>query len=304
MFLLLPDDNPALGGASDDTGSDNQPAAPETTTPEEVKSILGKSGMSLPAEPTAAEDDEEGDEPDAPLAKEDDAAGEGQDAEEIANEDPIEPEEEDKPEPATDKVEDAPSADDDKYSFTVEDANGVTYKITAGAKMSEVLDGFELKNDGQALDILKELQKVETQKESDEAASQDKAAKAEHEQNVANIRKGWEKEVAGLAAEKRIPEGDDGEARIAEVYKFMHEENGKRIEANRPTIGSFEDALDKLENKEARDAKDKASKEAKDKARENGGKVGGSSAPATSSAPVYKGGARNANEAIKVMGLL
>jgi hypothetical protein len=67
---------------------------------------------------------------------------------------------------------------------------------------------------------------------------------------------------------------------------------------------SFEDGLDKLELREHREKQVEATKEAKQATRKKGGMVGGSSAPATSGGPVYKGGARNANQALSSMGIL
>lgn len=286
----------------------------EGTTPEEVASVLKSSGINLPAEPkAAAADDEEGDDPDAIVADagEEDAAGEGTDTEEVANEEPVKPATEDdgKPAPTDEEVQAAADARvataDDKYSFEVEDANGVTFKVPVGAKMEDVLKEFEPKNNGQILDILDQLRDMKAQKAADDATEAENTSKAEQAQRVSEIRKAWDGEVTDLTAQKRIPEGTEGEDRVKEVYKFMAEENGKRMEAGRPTIGSFEDALDKLEAKEGREAKVAADKAAKDDARKNGGLVGGSSAPATGSSPVYRAGtARNANEAIRAMGLI
>jgi hypothetical protein len=85
----------------------------------------------------------------------------------------------------------------------------------------------------------------------------------------------------------------------------MAEENDKRIKASRPTLDSFEDALDKLEAKEAREANAEAKVEAKNTARKNGALVGGSSAPAGNGPKVYRAGsARSMSEAIREQGLL
>jgi hypothetical protein len=283
--------------------ADNEPDAPvdnpngEGTTPEEVASVLKSAGINLPENkpaPEAAVDDEEGEDPDKPVVDEEEPAE--------AEEEPAE-EEEPAKEPA--KQVEPVAADDDKYSFQIEDANGVAFKISVGAKMEDILAEFEPKNNGQILDILEQLREVKDQKTADDAqAEQDSAAAARTEQTQQYL-KGWSEEAEALQGAKRIPEGKDGETRIGEVYKFMADENDARIKANKPTLNSFEDALDKLENKEARDAKVEQDKQDKETARKNGGKVGGASAPASSGTPVYKAGsAKNANQAIRTLGLL
>lgn len=303
--MLYPEEAGAGGGApADEPANPNpadEPAADdkgEGTTPEEVKSVLKNSGMDLPDEPKPADpadDDEEGDDPDKPAAGADDAkpVDEPADDEEVP----------DKPAKPTAPADDTNA--EDKYSFQVEDANGVTFKISADANIEDVLAEFQPKNNGQIIAVLDQLRDVKAQKATDDAKAAEDIAKAERTERATEIRTGWDAEAKALQGSKRIPEGADGETRINEVFKFMADENTKRIDANQPTLNSFEDALDKLENKEARDAKDKADKADKIKARENGGKVGGSSAAASSGPPIYKAGsARNSNEALRSMGLL
>lgn len=312
MFILA--DEAGGGTANSADAPANEPAeglpandpAGESTTPEEVASVLKNSGMKLPTEPVAAADDEEGDDPDEPPTP---TADETDDDKPPADEPDDTDEDDDKPAPTDEEVQAAADARaataDDKYSFEVEDANGVTFKVPVGAKMEDVLKEFEPKNNGQILDILSTLQEMKAQKASDDAAEAENTSKAEQAQRVSEIRENWNKEVDDLTAQKRIPEGTEGEDRVKEVYKFMADENGKRMDAGKPTIGSFEDALDKLEAKEGREAKVAADKAEKEAARANGGKVGGSSAPATSGTPLYRAGtARNSNEAIRAMGLI
>lgn len=318
MLLLLPDgDGGALGGAPAAPPSP-APAAAESdagegTTPEEVATVLKNSGINLPPEPTitpANEDEEEGDDPD-----------------ELNNDDPVETDEERETREAEEAVQaqaekdqaaaeakaeadrkatEAPTdATDDKYSFQVKDANGTTYKITADAKMEDILADFEPTNNGQIIDILNQLRQVQDQKQADEKAATEEAAEAENAKQVAEIQKGWEHESKDLQAQKRIPTGDDGDKRIAEVYDYMSKENGRRMEAGKPMLQSFEDALDKLEMKESRDAEAAKAKAAKDDARKKGSLVGGASAPASSPPPVYRANsARNSQEALKSMGLI
>lgn len=270
----------------------------EGTTPEEVAQVLKSSGMNLPTT-----DEEEGDSPD----KEDDKPSEDkpQDDEDAEAEEVEEAEDEAKKPPQRGTPPSQETTDEDKYSFQVEDANGTTYKITADANLENVLEDFEPKNNGQIISILDQLRGVKELKAADEAQAADDSAKAERQARADELLKSWGDEATALQTDKRIPEGKDGQARIDQVYKFMSKENTARIKANRPTLNSFEDALDKLENQEARDKVVADAKADKTQARKNGALVGGSSAPATSSAtPVYKGGAKNANQALRSMGLL
>lgn len=263
----------------------------------EIDAALKSSGIKLPTESVAAADDEEGEDPDKP------AAPVADDKEEPAADE--EPEPAAKPaKPATPPAPDA-SAADDKYSFQIEDLNGVTFKISADAKMEDILAEFEPKNNGQILDILEQLRIVKDQKASDEAEAAKQTAETERTEQTNKFLADWGDEAKALQGVKRIPEGTDGDTRISEVYKFMADENTKRMEAGKPTLNSFEDALDKLENKEARDKVAADAKADKEKARANGGKVGGSSAPASSGPPIYRAGsARNANQALRSMSLL
>lgn len=303
--------------AADDTsnaGEGDAAAAGEGTTPEEVQQVMRNAGVKLPAEKAAAADDsEEGDDPDAGAADEgagdagaaDEGSDEGDDA--AAADDDLA--DDGKPTPTAEEVkaaQDARNAEiSDKYSFEVTDANGVTFKIPVGATMEEVLAEFEPKNNGQVIDILKKLGELEALKATDDAKEADETSKTEQAQRASEIRQGWATEEKDLQAQKRIPEGKDGEKRVADIYKFMAEENDARMKAGKPTLNSFEDALDKLENKEARNAKVAADKKEKDDARKNGALVGGSSAAVTTATPVYRAGsAKNANAALRSMGML
>lgn len=199
------------------------------------------------------------------------------------------------------------ASDEPDFSFEVKDANDVTFKIAPGDSVEDILKDFEPTNNGQIIAVLDQLREAKDNQAKYKAEQENKAAEAETTQRIADIQKGWEAEIKSLQADKRIPttaKGVDNE-RVAEVYQFMSEENDKRIAAGRPTIASFEDAFDKLENREAREAKVRAEKDAKDTARKNGGLVGGSSAPASNSVPVYKAGsASNSTQALRAMNLI
>lgn len=265
------------------------PAKGEGTTPEEVAQVLKSSGMKLRVAPKAAEE---------PVA------------DEPVTEADVEPEK-----PAEEKVTPPAKAPETPevvpegktFSIEVEDANGVTFKINAGDSLEDALRDFEPKNNGQILQVLRSVEKMEADKAKYDADQATEAETAAKNVRVAAIQQGWSEEIKDLQAQKRIPENgkDADNTRVAEVYKFMAEENTKRIAANKPTIGSFEDALDKLENKEVRAAKVEADKAERDTARKNGGLVGGSSAPASNTPAAYKAGtARNSAEAIRKLGLL
>lgn len=320
-MILLPEGEGALGGAADDTTNAGEDGgAGEGTTPEEVAQVLGRSGMKVD-QPAAAGDGKDGDGTGGDGEEGSDAAaaaagagndgnaagtGEGDDG---TGSDDDGLEDDGKPTPTDAEVKAAQEARNaaitDKYAFEVTDANGVTFKIPVDATMEDVLAEFEPKNNGQILDILEKLREAKDQKSKDDATEATETAKAERAQRASEIQKGWQAESKDLQASKRIPDGEDGDKRIAAVYKFMAEENDARIKANKPTLNSFEDALDKLENKEGRDKTVEDAKKDKETARKNGGLVGGSSAASTSATPVYKAGAaKNANQALRSMGLL
>lgn len=294
----------------------------EGTTPEEVAATLRSSGMKVDTPPAAAAgDDEEGDDPDAAAAgagDDDAAAGAGDDDAAAGDDDAAAGDDEDEPAAGADDGKPAPTAEEvkaaqdaknaeitSKYAFEVTDANNVTFKITPDATMEDILAEFEPKNNGQILDILEKLREAKDSQKADQAEEAKQTQATERAQRASEIQKGWTAEAKDLQAQKRIPDGDDGDKRISDVYEFMATENTARMKAGRPTLNSFEDALDKLENKEARDKTVEDAKAEKETARKNGGLVGGSSAPAGNAAPVYKAGAaRNANDALRSMGLL
>lgn len=284
---VTPANDPASGLPANDSNG-------EGTTPEEVAKVLKSSGIDIEKseKQPKADDEEEGEDPDEkakPTVTDDE-----------------EPEEEEKPKPVAKKEEPAPDdSAEDKYSFQVEDANGVTYKITADADIEDVLKEFEPKNNGQIIKILDQLRTVKDQKTADDAKAVEDTAAEERRTRASEMLTGWQEEAKALQGDKRIPEGKDGETRINEVYKFMSDENGSRMKANKPTLNSFEDALDKMEAKEAREKAVEDAKTEKETARKNGNLVGGASAPASSGARAYRAGsAKNANQALRSMGML
>jgi hypothetical protein len=290
--------NPNAGGAAEEGGLLPNDPNGEGTTPEEVGKVLKSSGMNVPD--LQDSDEEEGDDPDKPAAEEPEEKPEGDDPD---KEEPKDKKEQ--PEKAKEAPQDEAADSEDKYSFTVIDANGVTFKITADADIEDVLKEFDPKNNGQIIKILDQLREVKEQKSSDDDKNAAAAVKAERAEAANKLLDNWTSEAKDLQAQKRIADGDDGQKRIDSVYKYMAAENEKRMAAGRPTLNSFEDALDKLEAKENREAKVEQDKKDKEEARKKGGLVGGSSAPASSGSAAYKpGSARSVNEALRHAGLL
>lgn len=261
----------------------------ETTTPEEVAELLN-----LPVPEQQEESEEETEE-------------ESEDTEESteSDEETAEAEEEATDEEESEEQEQEEEGDTPTFELEVEDANGEKFVLKPGDDLEKVLKDFEPKSNGQIFAVLKQLSDLESQKQEYEAEQANKAEEADKQERISSIQKGWDDEIKALRGEKRIEVGADGKSeRVDKVFEFMNKENDKRLQDGRPLIQSFEDALDKLELSELKDAEAKKAKEAKETARKNGGKVGGASAPATSGVPVYKGGARNATDALRGMGVL
>lgn len=265
----------------------------ETTTPQEVAEILGKSGMDVPVpkETEAAGDDDKTDETEDAAAKTGEAAK------------PDVPAVKETPKETAKSTADEQAAKE--FSLTVEDKNGVTYKLNAGDNIDDVLAEFEPKSTAQVMQLMHDLGKLEAQKSDYEAEQAKVEEEAARDERVTQLQDSWKAEITDLQAAGRLDKTADGSStRVDAVYAHMGEENAKRMQANRPGLSSFEDALNSLEIKEAKEAKEQAAKTAKETSRQNGALVGGSSAAATNAGPQYPGGARNANEALKAMKLI
>lgn len=221
---------------------------------------------------------------------------------------PAEPVEQPKPEaPKAEPATPDTPAEVTSFALEIEDAEGNKITINPGDNLDEVLADFVPKNNGQIFQIVKDVMKMEQAKEAYDADQAKVAEKAEYDKRVADIQAGFDLEVERLQGEKRLPTVADGKEneRLSAVYKFMTEENGKRIAAGQPPIQTIEDALDKLELREKREAEAEAARKAKEDARARGGLVGGSSAPAASTQSSHVPlSATNANQALKNAGLL
>lgn len=264
----------------------------ETTTPEEVLQVMGKEAPAPEAE--EPEQEPEGEAPTDPEVEPETPEGE----------EPAPVEATPRAEPAV--ADEQEAVEPPTFALDVEDAEGNTITINPGDNLEDVLKDFEPKSNGQIFQIIKDITRLEGEKSAWEAEQTTAAQEAERQEAIANVQATWEAEIAALQGEKRLPVGADGKSteRVDEVFKFIAEENQKRHEAGRPLIQSFEDALDKIELREKKEAEVQAAKDEKELAKKRGGLVGGSSAPATSGGKTYSGGARTANEAIRSMGLL
>jgi hypothetical protein len=261
----------------------------ESTTPEEIAELLH-----LPT-PEKEETEEQ---------EEDEETEESEESEESEEQEESESEEDDESE-EEELEESEEEADAPTFELEVEDANGEKFILKPGDDLEKALRDFEPKNNGQIFAVLKQIGELEAQKAQYDSEQAEKAEQADTQQRISDIQKGWDKEIEALRGQKRIELDAKGKSeRVDKVFEYMNKENDKRLEDGRPLIHSFEDALDKLELSELREAEAQKAKEEKKLARERGAKVGGSSAPATSGAPVYKGGARTANDAIRAMGLI
>jgi len=269
------------------------------TTPDEVAELLN-----LPKPAVAADDEEVDEEAKAEAEKAEALKAEEAKAAEDAKLESDRLEKEKADEAA--KLAAAGDADAPTFTLEIEDVNGEKITLNPDDDLEQALKDFEPKNNGQIFKILDDIHKLREDKAAYDQKQTADAAEAEKAEALSKINEGWDNEIKALQGDKRIPVSSDGkeDPRVKEVFDFMGKINDEREKDGRPPIRSFEDALDKLELQESKDAKIQKEKDEKDLAKKRGSVVGGSSAPATSGAPTYKGGARNANEAIRSLGLI
>jgi hypothetical protein len=291
------EDGTPIETSEEDVVTDNIPASEggETTTPDEVAKI-----MNLPVAGEEETEDDESEETDEESGEDSEEEADDSTDADVASEDDEADEE------IEDEVSDDTVPEAQEFELKVEDVNGKEFTLKPGDNLEKALEEFEPKSNGQIMQVLNDFQKLEAEKakfDEDKVASD---AEAAHKAEVAKINEGWQSEIKELQGQKRLEVKADGKEspRVEEVFKFMSEENDKRSEKGRPLISSFEDALDKLELRERKQAEADKEKEDKETARKKGSIVGGSSAPASGGQPVYRGGARNATEAAKMVGLI
>lgn len=182
------------------------------------------------------------------------------------------------------KPETTPS--DEELFIEVEDSEGVTHKITS---IDDLPEDFSPKNNRQILEIIKATDRIESQLEQ---RASDKATEAENqltrEATDAQF-DSWDKEVEALAGEKRLDVTDT--ERLDAVFGYMREINEARAAAGNPNIiTSVEDALDKLEVKEAKDAAEMAKVNDNERAKAKSAMIGRSSATSAGDNFVYRSG--------------
>lgn len=207
----------------------------------------------------------------------------------------VEPETpEEEPEPEAKPVPTTPATpSDDELFIEVQDADGVTHKISV---IEDLPEDFSPKSNRQALEILSQLSKLETQREAAAASAATAAETAALKETQDAQFKSWDAEVAELAKTERLDTTNT--ERINDVFGYMNEINAARAKAGNPNlITSFEDALDKFEVKEARDKSEADAKNGNDTAKAKSALIGKSSASAGGDTYVYRAGsARNIDE--------
>lgn len=196
------------------------------------------------------------------------------------------------------------------YSLTIMggatvDAEGKTvpgkeYKIE---KIEDLPEDFVPKNNRQILEIINDLNKLETTRAKDEATSASQAQVAAAQAAQEATLKSWDTEISAmqksgvLEAPKLKPEDpkyltDPAMQKIAAVFNFMEKTNIARKAAGNPNlIRSFEDGYEKMDRAE-RVAKDaQAAKDEAETAKLKASVVGGGTAKAGgATAPVYRAG--------------
>jgi hypothetical protein len=205
-----------------------------------------------------------------------------------AEEEPVEPEEAE-PEPLAEPA--IPT--DTELFIEVEDGDGVTHKIS---QIEDLPADFTPKNNRQIIEIVSQLTKLDNQREANEVkAASEAEVKAQADIQTAQF-KSWDTEIGALAKDKRIEATNTD--RINDVFGYMNEINAARTKAGNPNlVTSFEDALDKFEAKESKDAAIAAEKNGNDLAKQKSAIIGKSSAAAGGDTYVYRAGsARNIDD--------
>lgn len=291
--------NEDANGAATDTSVDNINSDEGGVSADEVASVLNLPKVEAQESEEKKDDESEGNE--SSDQSDEDAGDGGESGDRSASETGSD----EAAKSVTDTESSGEGRETPTFTIEVEDANGTKFTIGPDDSLDEVLAEFEPKNNGQIFKIIEDHMQARADKKAFDAERANAQAEAAHAEQIATIHAGWDKEIQKLQGEKRLPLDAKIDERKNEIFKFMADENEKRQADGRPLLQSFEDALDKLENQESKDAAEQAKKDAKEEARRRGGLVGGSSAPATSGAPAYKAGqARSASEAIYSLGLL
>jgi hypothetical protein len=297
MYKLLADGS---GGTANPV---TPPAAPDSPTGIDVPiegdrsdseiDLINKidEELGLPKQPVNEETtedeentDEEVDTPDGDTGENDTETDESATEE---SEEAVDEEEADDEETEEEETKEATPDEDleDESAIEIEDANGQTFKISS---IDDLPEDFEPKNNRQIIEIVAAITRLD---EQNRLAAEDKklAEVAAEEQRVQNEQfASWNDEIKALEAEKRFDTKDD--KRIDAVFSEMVKINNARAKAgNTNYITSFEDALEKLEAREAREATVSNEKKATEKAKLKSSLIGRSSSTSKES-PVYVAG--------------
>jgi len=175
---------------------------------------------------------------------------------------------------------------DEELFIEVEDAEGVTHKIS---KIEDLPEDFSPKNNRQILQIVSQLNKLETQMEQREIARQEAADKAETVAAQQAQFSAWDNEIEELHKQKRIDPSDV--ERVNKVFEHIATINKARGKAGNPNlITSFEDGLDKFEIVEAKNKADEEKKKENDRAKLKSSLIGGSTSTGGGSGQRYYSG--------------
>jgi hypothetical protein len=272
-----------------------------SATQEELEARIDADLGIKPTKPAPAADDEvippAADEEDEP------AAGDGDEDEPAVDEDePAGDDEEDEPEPA-----EPATPSDEELFIEVQDADGVTHKIS---KIEDLPEDFKLKNDRQALEIMRQLDKLEAKMEKRDADKADAEAADAEETAKRDTFTAWDREIDNMVKEGRIDkikakagsadyDKDPTVARINDAFGEMNRINAVREKAGNPNrITSIEDALDKLEAREAKEAKEAEAANGTQTAKDKSALIGGSGSGASSNEhkPYVAGSARSIDD--------
>lgn len=207
------------------------------------------------------------------------------------------PKPEEAPKPS-DKGSEQTSAPSTALTLEVEDAEGKKYQIS---KSTDLPRDFTPKDNAQVIEILEglaDLKQRQAQMDTEAAKAEEQAkATASQQEQIAS----WDAEIAALQADGRIdkpkaapnsPEflNDPAVKRADQVFKFMEQENQRRVTTNTAPIRSFADALDKIELAEYRAAKVEAEKQELQTAKQKSGLIGRTSGGGGNEPPVYVAG--------------
>lgn len=188
----------------------------------------------------------------------------------------------------------ATPSDEDLF-IEVLDADGVTHKIST---ISDLPDDFVPKNNVETLRIVSELAKLDVERERRTEQAQTDAQTAAIKEIETQQYNSWDKEIAELAKTKRIDVSNVD--KVDKVFTYMNEVNQARIKAGNPNlVSSFEDALDKYEIQESKEAEAVAKKNGNDLAKQKAAMIGRSSASGSDGYRPYRAGsARNIDDVV------